>query len=166
MYSFHFVFLTLFFIFLLLLLCSSSVAKVLAEQNALGLTDPSAPLDLDKLNNMEYLHNCMREALRLHPPLILLMRKLKKDVPVKNKGVEYVIPKGHTVMVSPSVAGRIGTVFKDPDVFDPDRFAEGREEHKTPYAYLGFGGGMHSCMGQQFAFMQVCLFISLDGASE
>lgn len=39
--------------------------------------------------------------------------------------------------------------------FDPDRFGAGREEHKQPFAYLGFGAGMHQCMGQQFAFVQV-----------
>lgn len=46
-------------------------------------------------------------------------------------------------------------MFKEPDLFDPDRFAAPREEHKTPYAYLGFGGGMHQCMGQQFGYLQV-----------
>lgn len=39
--------------------------------------------------------------------------------------------------------------------FDPDRFGPDREEHKQPFAYLGFGAGMHQCMGQQFAFVQV-----------
>ncbi|CAN0405805.1 unnamed protein product, partial [Laminaria digitata] len=39
--------------------------------------------------------------------------------------------------------------------FDPDRFGPEREEHKQPFAYLGFGAGMHQCMGQQFAFVQV-----------
>lgn len=39
--------------------------------------------------------------------------------------------------------------------FDPDRFGSEREEHKQPFAYLGFGAGMHQCMGQQFAFVQV-----------
>jgi len=46
--------------------------------------------------------------------------------------------------VSPTVGMRLPEVFADPDKFDPDRFGPGREEHKaSPYAYLGFGGGMH-----------------------
>lgn len=38
--------------------------------------------------------------------------------------------------------------------FDPDRFGGERQEHKQPFAYLGFGAGMHQCMGQQFAYVQ------------
>lgn len=125
-------------------------------------------LDYDKINHMEILHNCMREALRLSPPLVLLMRKAMRDisvtVPVKHgseKKATYMIPKGDIVMVSPTVGMRLEHVFNDPEKFDPDRYAEGREEHKIPYAYLGFGGGMHSCMGQNFAFVQVKTILSV-----
>jgi sterol 14-demethylase len=121
-----------------------------------------APLDFDKINNMELLHNSMKEALRLCPPLILLIRKAMKDVPVEANGNSYTIPKGDMVLVSPSVGMRLPDVFENPDKFDPDRFGPDREEHKSsPYAYLGFGGGMHSCMGQNFAFMQVKTILSV-----
>jgi len=121
------------------------------------------PMDMDKVNKMELLHNCMREALRLCPPLILLMRKAMKDMPVEANGTKYTIPKGDTVMISPSVGMRLPSVFKDPDTFDPDRYSDPRNEHKAsgPYAYLGFGGGMHSCMGQNFAFLQVKAILSV-----
>jgi sterol 14-demethylase len=39
---------------------------------------------------MDLLHNCMKETLRMHPPLVLLMRKVKKPVQYK----EYTIPAG------------------------------------------------------------------------
>jgi sterol 14-demethylase len=71
------------------------------------------------------------------------------------------VQKGDIVVTSPAVAMRLPEVFKDPDVFDPDRFAEPREEHKTPFSYLGFGGGMHACMGQQFGYMQVKTILSV-----
>ena len=56
---------------------------------------------------------------------------------------------------------RLKSTFPNPETFDPDRFAEPREEHKIPYAYLGFGGGLHSCMGQNFAFVQVKTILSV-----
>mmetsp|Transcript_9826 Transcript_9826/g.21897 ORF Transcript_9826/g.21897 Transcript_9826/m.21897 type:complete len:412 (+) Transcript_9826:547-1782(+) len=118
-------------------------------------------LDYDVVNKMEFVHNCMRETLRLCPPLILLMRMALKDIPVSANGKKYTVPKGDIVMVSPAAAMRIPTVFPNPDDFDPDRFGPGREEHKVPYAYLGFGGGMHSCMGQNFAFLQVKIIMSI-----
>jgi sterol 14-demethylase len=126
-------------------------------------THTATALDYDKVNEMELLHNCMRESLRLCPPLILLMRYAQKDFQVKanNGTTTYTVPKGDMVLVSPSVAMRIEETFKDAETFDPDRYCPGREEHKQPFAYLGFGGGIHSCMGQNFAFMQVKTILSI-----
>jgi sterol 14-demethylase len=136
--------------------------RIVAEQKQVFGDDFNAPLDFDKINNMQLLHDSMKEALRLCPPLILLIRKAMKDVLVNAGGKSYTIPKDDMVFISPSVGMRLPEVFKDPDSFDPDRFGPGREEHKSsPYAYLGFGGGMHSCMGQNFAFMQVKTILSV-----
>jgi sterol 14-demethylase len=118
-------------------------------------------LTLDSINEMEVLHNCMREALRLCPTFIMLLRTAMKDIQLNIQGKDMVIPKGDLVVVSPTVSMRLETSFPNPDKFDPDRFGPGREEHKLPYAYLGFGGGMHSCMGQVFAFCQVKTIISV-----
>ena len=76
-------------------------------------------------------------------------------------GQKYVIPKNDFVVVSPTVSMRLKSTFPNPDEFDPDRFVEPRKEHKVPYAYLGFGGGLHSCMGQNFAFVQVKMILSV-----
>jgi sterol 14-demethylase len=138
-------------------------ARLLEEQRQIfGDGDiRDAPMSFDDLNKMEILHNCVKETLRMHPPLIMLMRKAMQDVPIEtDAGLKYVIPKGDIVFTSPAVAGRLDMVFKDPDAFDPDRYAPPREEHATPFAHLGFGGGIHQCMGQQFGFMQVKTIIS------
>jgi sterol 14-demethylase len=113
------------------------------------------------LQEMEVLHNCMREALRMCPTFIMVLRKAEQAVKMKVQGKSYVIPKNDIVVVSPTVSMRLKTTFEDPDTFDPDRFAAPREEHKQPYSYLGFGGGVHSCMGQNFAFVQVKTILSV-----
>jgi sterol 14alpha-demethylase len=59
------------------------------------------------------------------------------------------------------VSGRLENYFKDPEKFDPDRFSEERNEQKVPFAYLGFGAGMHQCMGQQFGLLQVKTILSI-----
>jgi sterol 14-demethylase len=111
---------------------------------------------------MELLHNCMQEALRMCPTFIMLLRKAMKDTEVTTKdGKTYKIPKDDLVAVSPTVSIRLDTTFDNPNTFDPDRFAAPREEHKKPYAYLGFGGGIYSCMGQVFAFVQVKTILSV-----
>uniref|UniRef100_A0A6U0S3F5 Uncharacterized protein n=1 Tax=Eucampia antarctica TaxID=49252 RepID=A0A6U0S3F5_9STRA len=136
--------------------------RIIEEQNMIFKDKKDAPLDLDLINKMELMHNSMKEALRLCPPLILLIRKAMKDLNVKAGGKEFTVPKGDMVFMSPSVGMRLPEVFSDPDKFDPDRYGPGREEHKSsPYAYTGFGGGMHSCMGQNFAYMQVKTILSV-----
>jgi sterol 14-demethylase len=118
-------------------------------------------LELDDIQQMELLHNCMREALRLCPTFIMLLRKVMKDTTVTVNGKTHRIPKDDIVVVSPTVSMRLETTFANPNDFDPDRFAAPREEHKLPYSYLGFGGGMHSCMGQVFAYVQVKTILSV-----
>lgn len=137
------------------------LAEVMKEQNNVFNGNLKAPLDFDSVGNMEYLQNAIKESLRLHPPLILLMRMAMKDVETTLDGKTYMIPKGDIVVTSPAVAGRIDTIFKDPNEFQPDRFGTARNEQKTPYAYLGFGAGLHACMGQQFGLLQVKSILSI-----
>ena len=52
-------------------------------------------IDFDILAEMDELHFAIKEALRMHPPLIMLLRQC--HVPFKvttTKGKEYVVPKG------------------------------------------------------------------------
>ena len=51
---------------------------------------------------------------------------------------------------------RLADWWPDPDRFDPGRFLGGadvRPVHR--YAFAPFGGGVHKCLGQQFADMNV-----------
>lgn len=60
------------------------------------------------------------------------------------------------MVTSPSFAHRLEHVYKNPDEFDPSRYGPGREEDKkAQFSYIGFGGGRHSCMGYNFAYLQV-----------
>ena len=136
--------------------------KVLSEQGSvMGAQDKNGSINFDNVGEMEYLQNCVKESLRLHPPLIMLMRMAMKDIATKLDGKEYTIPKGDIVITSPAVASRMDSVFKNPDAFEPDRFGPERNEQKTPFSYLGFGGGMHQCMGQQFGLLQVKTILSV-----
>eukprot|EP00903_Cladosiphon_okamuranus_P015547 g14353.t1 len=139
---------------------STLLARLMEEQHTV-LKDPSTPLTWEHLGEMELLQNCMREVLRMYPPLVYLARFAKKDFKVASKGQTFTVPKGHYIGNSPYVAMQIPDVFKNPDKFDPDRFGPGREEHKQPFAFLGFGAGMHQCVGQRFAYLQVKTILSV-----
>ncbi|KAK4270567.1 hypothetical protein QN277_023587 [Acacia crassicarpa] len=140
------------------LLCQKQyLSSVLEEQKEL-MGKYGDRVDHDVLAEMDVLYRCIKEALRLHPPLIMLMRSSHSDFSVKTReGIEYDIPKGHIVATSPAFANRLPHVFKDPDSYDPDRFAPGREEDKVAgaFSYISFGGGRHGCLGEPFAYLQI-----------
>ena len=111
-----------------------------------------AALTRDTLQRSVWLDRAVKEAERLHPPLIMLFRAALKDFEYNG----YVIPKGAWTMVSPHVAHRSPTVFSHPNQYWLEREAPGRaEDRKALYTLIGFGGGKHRCVGTVFAYQQI-----------
>ena len=109
-------------------------------------------MSLASLKRQVAMEHAVRENERLHPPLILLIRKVL--TPMRYK--DHTVPAGTLAMVSPAVSHRLPHVFADPERFSPDRFAAPAcEDKQHDYALIGFGGGKHQCMGKHFAYMQL-----------
>lgn len=87
----------------------------------------------------------------------ILFRYAKTPFTVTTRsGKEFTIPQGDVVAASPNFAHTLPHVFADPLKYDPDRFAPPREEDKkTPFGFIGFGGGRHGCIGSNFAYLQI-----------
>jgi len=109
------------------------------------------------LREIPTLERVFKETLRLHPPLIMLMRHVVSDFEYK----DWVIEAGKTVAVSIAVSNRMPECFPEPARFDPDRYAPGREEDQQLFAWIPFGGGRHRCVGAAFAMMQIKAIFSL-----
>jgi sterol 14-demethylase len=110
------------------------------------------------LREMPLLEAAIKEALRLHPPLILVLRVAKEDVEVK--GIR--IATGKLVGASPAVSNRIPEDFPDPDAFVPARYLEPRaEDRANPWTWIPFGAGRHRCVGAPFAMMQLKAIFSV-----
>lgn len=140
------------------LLCHKKYLSAVLEEQKNLMSVHGAKVDHDVLSEMDVLYRCIKEALRLHPPLIMLLRSSHSDFSVTTReGKEYDIPKGHIVATSPAFANRLPHIFKEPGRYDPDRFALGREEDKVAgaFSYISFGGGRHGCLGEPFAYLQI-----------
>ncbi len=112
----------------------------------------SGVMDLDSLKRQVALEHVIRENERLHPPLIILVRKVLNALRFRDQ----VIPAGTLAIVSPAVAHKVPQLFANPDEFNPNRFAPPASEDKRHrYSLIGFGGGKHMCMGKPFAYMQL-----------
>ncbi|HYH52290.1 MAG TPA: cytochrome P450 [Acidimicrobiia bacterium] len=106
--------------------------------------------DYRKLRRMDW---ALHETERLHPVAYILMRSAAVDI--DHAGIA--VPKGTMVMVAPAVAHRLPELFPEPDRFLPDRFA-GQDE---PPGLIGFGGGLHRCLGMHFAYLEMRVVLSL-----
>ncbi len=117
-----------------------------------------ADVSYQALREMPRLESAIKEALRLHPPLILLLRVAKEDLDVDG----FAIRAGQMVGASPSVSNRIVEDFPDADEFRPVRYLAPREEDRAnPWTWIPFGAGRHRCVGAAFAMMQLKAIFSV-----
>jgi sterol 14-demethylase len=123
--------------------------RLFAEVDALFESDES--LSLKGLREIPLLDGFIREALRVHPPLNVITRRVMSDWRYK----DYVVETGKNVMVCPHISHKLADYFEDPEVFNPERPAP---EHL--FAEIPFGGGHHKCIGNAFAILQVKAILS------
>jgi cytochrome P450 len=106
---------------------------------------------------LKYLEMVVREAMRLYPASAFLFgREAIEDVELAG----HTLRKGAWVFICPFIVQRDANLFREPDKFDPERFAPGRIDEIPPYAYIPFGGGPRICIGNAFAVMEMTLLMA------
>jgi cytochrome P450 len=99
------------------------------------------------LASPELLDSCVEELIRFDAPLQLFERTATEDVTIC----------GHVVERGQKIGALLGAAARDPKVFDePDRLDIGR----TPNAHLGFGLGIHYCVGAPLARVEIAAALS------
>ena len=129
----------------------------LLEELQAAPRDENGEIPFETLRSLKALDNFVRETGRMYPPVLNVPRGVTEDVEFGG----YVIPAGTQVRLGLAATHRLPTVFKEPERFDPDRFAPPRDEDKaTPYALVTFGGGPRVCIGMHFALIEVKALIA------
>lgn len=133
-----------------------AMAEVVAELDELYADD--AEVSFQALRSIPKLEAALKEALRLHPPLIILLRVAQEDLEIAG----HLIPAGTMVGASPRVSNRMAEYFPDPLRFDPGRYLDARQEDRlNQWTWLPFGAGKHRCVGNAFAMMQMKAIFSV-----
>jgi len=110
------------------------------------------------LREMPRLEAAIKEALRLHPPLILVLRLAQRDLEVEG----HRIAAGQMVGATLAVSNRLPEAFAEPDRFRPERYLEPPEDDlANPWNWIPFGAGRHRCVGAAFAMMQLKAIFSV-----
>ncbi|GAB2282800.1 hypothetical protein Dimus_017335 [Dionaea muscipula] len=109
-----------------------------------GLTRRVEESDLDKLT---FLGCVIKETLRLHPPIPILLHETAQAADVAG----YHIPANSRVMINTWAVMRDKDYWPDPDTFKPDRFLQdGVPDFKgNNFEFIPFGSGRRSCPGMQ-----------------
>lgn len=118
-----------------------------------------APADLQRsdFNNMQYLQACIKESLRLKPPMPVLSRILTKDIVVYN----YVIPKGTYMLLATHLSSTKEEFFEDAVKFKPERWLspEMGLNRLENLASIPFGFGTRACLAKELAETQISLLL-------
>ncbi len=88
--------------------------------------------------------------MRLYPPAATLSRAaIGPDVLVGRR-----IRQGMTVVISPFLVHRHRLLWREPDLFMPERFLGKAREAIDRFAYIPFGAGPRVCVGASFALQE------------
>jgi cytochrome P450 len=95
----------------------------------------------------DYLEAVLKEAMRLHPVIPMVVRHLM--APATIGGID--LPAGANVAASIILAHASETSHPDHAAFRPERFLEGEVAVNT---WIPFGGGVRRCIGAGFSLME------------
>ncbi|KAI3760782.1 hypothetical protein L1987_51181 [Smallanthus sonchifolius] len=121
------------------------------QQEVLEVGQGRSVIAEDDLDKMPYLKAVLKEALRLHIPLPLLVpRESTQDV----KLLGYDIQSGTQVLINAWAIARDPSNWEEPEEFRPERFLKSSIDYKGfHFELLPFGAGRRGCPGIQFAMV-------------
>ncbi|XP_062159928.1 beta-amyrin 28-monooxygenase-like [Alnus glutinosa] len=140
------------------------IAKYLAElphiyegvyNEQMEIANSKAPgelLNWDDIQKMRYSWNVACEVMRLAPPVQGTFREAINDFIFNG----FSIPKGWKLYWSANSTHKNAAYFPEPEKFDPNRF-EG--SGPSPYTYVPFGGGPRMCPGNEYARLEILVFM-------
>lgn len=148
-------------IFYYLMKTPESMAKVVAEIDAaVQERRLSDFVTWKESNSLPYLQACIKEALRMHPAVGLL---LERHVPAGGVTLNgHFIPEGTIVGINPWVSARNREVYgADADVFRPERWLDASPSQilEMDRASLTFGHGARSCIGKNISMLEIAKLV-------
>ncbi|KAL6717792.1 Lanosterol 14-alpha-demethylase [Lecanora helva] len=135
----------------------------------------SDPLTYENIQKLVLVKHVIQETLRLHTSIHSIMRKVKNPLPIE--GTDWIVPPSHVLLASPAFMGKSDDFFLNAEKWDPHRWEsiadpKDQEKEKMDYgyglvstgvesSYLPFGAGRHRCIGEQFAYVQLTVIVTV-----
>lgn len=122
---------------------------VVAELRA-NLATADCDVTSDNIKNLVYLDRCIREALRLFPPIPVIVRLSTGNIQLSSG----TIPKDAQILIDFMHLHRNPRIWgPNAAEFHPDRFLPENVAKRPPFSYIPFGGGARNCIGMKYALI-------------
>jgi len=133
-------------------------AKIREELDTVLGPDPNAKIDSENSGRLLYLTAFIKEVMRMHPVSPEFARRLTADAVIGG----YNIPKGTTLLLATIAQHHDPQIWDQPTVFNPDRFfhSANKDAAGTSRVYFPFGYGKRTCIGQNFALLEMRLILA------
>ncbi len=110
----------------------------------------------EDMTKLRFVRDVFQETLRLYPPVGFLPRQATQCEHMREKPIK----PGDIMMISPWLIHRHTDYWDNPDVFDPDRYADGASRESLRQAYLPFSMGPRICTGAGFAKQEAMIVLA------
>lgn len=109
-------------------------------------------VDERRLDELIYLKSVIKETLRFHPPIPMLVRECREKCEING----YDIPTKSRVILNVWAIGKDQNYWVEPNKFVPERFLDNSIDHKgTNFEFIPFGAGRRVCPGILFGMVSV-----------
>ncbi|XP_048881825.1 cytochrome P450 4B1 isoform X2 [Brienomyrus brachyistius] len=115
-------------------------------------------MEWEDLSKIPYTTMCIKECLRLYPPVPGTSRKLTKPMTFFDGRT---LPEGFLVGTSVFGIHRNHMVWENPHEFNPLRFLPENCAKRPPHAFVPFSAGPRNCIGQNFAMNEMKVAVAL-----
>ena len=127
------------------------VQKIREEVDTIA---PDGRIRFEQLRQFAYLDSVIKEAQRIYPAAWGFSRECIEDADIMG----YKVPKKSIITLPIWAMHRHPHYWDEPEVFNPERFANADTIPK--YTYFPFGGGARVCIGNSLATMQMQLVVA------
>lgn len=129
-------------------------------QQEVDLVLAGADPDYETLSRLPFTRAVITETLRLYSPVWILPRRALVDVELGG----HLLRAGSRIFFSPYALNRDARLHRDPDRFDPDRWATDYSKSDMRATFFPFGQGIRNCIGEGFAWTESTLLLSVIAA--
>ncbi|MBA0759367.1 hypothetical protein Gotri_022266 [Gossypium trilobum] len=129
-----------------------------AQAEVRQVYDRTGDVNESDLHELKYLKLVMKETLRLHPPVPLLLPRESRERCEING---YEIPAKTKVIVNAWAIGRDSNYWNEAERFYPERFIDSSVDYKgTNFEFIPFGAGRRICPGMSYGMAVVELSLA------